>query len=395
MKKLLLSISGAISFVIFLILLAMTNHMGRSQESQQMAARWSEKKNVAQVSCFFSANSGISVDSIEEFEHSLDSALMEASITSESENPGARLWADAYSADGQITLSNNRTTVSADAIGVGGDFFLFHPVQLLNGAYFSGNDLNKDYCVIDEDAAWQLFGSNDVAGMTVYIGGEPHIVSGVVRRPSGRLEEAAGLDSTLVYVSYQTLEKHGSNNGLNHYEIVMPNPVKNFAINLVREKLGTQEKEVEILENTSRYSLPNRLRTIFAFGTRSMNGKAIIYPYWENIARGYEDIMALLTLFMILFLLYPVLLVLVIFIRWWKHKGWTLKDVWHHMKDRVERFWEKKREQRKRKKNPGKKMEIKESSEEEDAEELDDLLEPRPRKKKRRKMRKSEEESKL
>ena len=44
--------------------------------------------------------------------------------------------------------------------------------------------LMKDYCVIDEDAAWQLFGSNDVAGMTVYIGGVPHIVTGVIRRPA-------------------------------------------------------------------------------------------------------------------------------------------------------------------------------------------------------------------
>ena len=343
MKKLLLSISGALSFIIFIILLAATNHMAQGQDSQQMAERWSEKKDVAQVSCFFSSNSTISVERIEEFEHSLDNALLEASITQESENPGARLWADAYSADGKITLSSGKTSVEADAIGIGGDFFLFHPLQLLSGAYFSGNDINKDYCVIDEDAAWQLFGSNDVAGMTVYIGGTPHLVSGVVKRPEGHLENAAGLDSTLVYVSYETLDTLGVNNGLNHYEIVMPNPVSNYAENLVRESMGTEEKEVEILENTSRYSLLNRFKIIAAFGTRSMNGKAIIYPYWENIARGYEDIIALCTVVMVLFLLYPVVLLLVIFVWWWKHKGWTIKDVWNQAKDKVERFLEEQR----------------------------------------------------
>ena len=343
MKKLLLSISGALSFIIFIILLAATNHMAQGQDSQQMAERWSEKKDVAQVSCFFSSNSTISVERIEEFEHSLDNALLEASITQESENPGARLWADAYSADGKITLSSGKTSVEADAIGIGGDFFLFHPLQLLSGAYFSGNDLNKDYCVIDEDAAWQLFGSNDVAGMTVYIGGTPHLVSGVVKRPEGRLENAAGLDGTLVYVSYETLQQYGANNGLNHYEIVMPNPVSNYAANLVRESFGGEEKEVEILENTSRYSLLNRFKLIMAFGTRSMNGKAIIYPYWENIARGYEDIIALCTVFMVLFLLYPIVLLLVIFVWWWKHKGWTIKEVWNLTKDKCERLLEERR----------------------------------------------------
>jgi len=343
MKKLLLSISGAISFVIFLILLLVSNHMAKEQDSQQMAGRWSEEKNVAQISCFFSADSDISVDQIEEFEHSLDAALEEASIAVTSENESARLWADAYSADGQITIASDRTKIEADAIGIGGDFFLFHPIQLLEGSYFSGNDLNQDYCVIDEDAAWQLFGSNDVAGKMVYIREIPHIISGVVRRPQGRLEKAAGLDDTLVYVSYQTLKDLGSNNGINHYEIIMPNPVSKFAENMVRERLGTNEKEVEILENTSRYSLINRLKVLASFRTRSMNGKAIIYPFWENIARGYEDIIALLTLFMLLCLLYPLILLVVVFIKWWRHKGWTIKDVCKSIKDKTERYLERRR----------------------------------------------------
>lgn len=346
MKKLWLSISGAVAFLMFLVLLLVTNHMSEGQMSQQMAGRWSEKKNVAQISCFFSSNSDITKDQIEDFEHSMDKALQEASITQESENPSARLWADAYSADGRITLSSGKTSLEADAIGIGGDFFLFHPLQLLAGTYFSGNDLMQDYCVIDEDAAWQLFGSNDVAGMTVDIAGIPHIITGVVKRDSGRLAKAAGLDSTLVYVSLETLEKYGKSNGINHFEIVMPNPVSNFAFNHVKDHIGVDEKEMEVLENTSRYSLLSRLKLIGGFGTRSMNGKAIIYPYWENIARGYEDIIAFLTVIMLLLVLYPVILLLVFFIIWWKHKGWTVKEVCYKAKDKLERKAEKIREKR-------------------------------------------------
>ena len=246
------------------------------------------------------------------------------------------------------TLATDRHNfrITDDAIGIGGDFFMFHPLKLITGAYFSGNDLMQDYCIIDQDAAWQLFGSNDVVGMTVYIGNVPHIVTGVVRRPQGRMEKAAGLTSTVVYVSYETLEAYGTNNGINHYEIVMPNPVDEFAYGKVKEGIGIDEKNVEIVENSRRYSLPNRIKTILAFGTRSMNGKAIIYPYWENLARGYEDIIALLTVFMLFLLLYPVVTVIWCFVHWWRHKGWTLKDVWHTGKDKAERAVERRREKK-------------------------------------------------
>ena len=154
-----------------------------------MAGRWSEKKDVAQVSCFFSSKAEVTEDTIQSFEYSLKNVLQEASITETSENPSARLWVDAYSADGKITLVNGRNTLDANAIGIGGDFFLFHPLKLITGSYFSGNDLMQDYCIIDQDAAWQLFGSNDVVGMTVYIGNVPHIVTGVVRRDRYRREK--------------------------------------------------------------------------------------------------------------------------------------------------------------------------------------------------------------
>ena len=348
MKRIVLGISGGISFLIFLILLLVSNHLGRSQLTQTAAQRWSEDGNASQVSCFFSVGSGITEDALIEFEHTVDAALTEASVVQESENPGARLWADAYSADGQVTISTDKASITADAVGIGGDFFLFHPVPLLYGAYFSGNDVLKDYCVIDEDAAWQLFGSSDVAGMVVYIGGIPHVVTGVVERPSGRLAEAAGLDSTLVYVSCESLEENGKSNGINHYEIVMPNPVSGFAENYIRENLGADEKETEVLENTSRYSFLSRCQLLLEFGTRSMNGKAIIYPYWENIARGYEDILALLTLFELLLVIYPIGLAMVFFCIWWKHKGWTLRDVRLKVADKAERVMEKIRAKRKK-----------------------------------------------
>lgn len=350
MKRLVLLISGGISFLIFLILLLAARSVGRSQDSQLMAERWSDKNDVAQVSCFFSVNAPLSEDSIEEFEHSIDGAIQEVMLTQQEPAPSgepvsesARLWVDAYSASGRIVISSERATLEAAAYGIGGDFFLFHPLRLVSGAYFSGNDLMQDYCVIDEDAAWQLFGSTNVVGQIVTISGIPHVITGVIERPEGRLEEAAGLSDTVVYVSYKTLSELGSSTGISHYEIVMPNPISDFALNYVKKNIGASERNMEILENNSRYSFVSSLQNIRAFGTRSMNGKAIIYPYWENVARGCEDIVAVLTFLYLVFFLYPVLLVLIWFICWWRHKGWTLKDAFLMGKDKWERFLEKRR----------------------------------------------------
>ena len=112
-----------------------------------MAQRWKKEKDVTQISCFFSREAGVSDYQIIAFEHMLDNALQEASIKLENANPGARLWADAYSASGTITLSTERTALTLKAKGVGGDFFQFHPQQLQYGNYFSGSDLNSDYIV--------------------------------------------------------------------------------------------------------------------------------------------------------------------------------------------------------------------------------------------------------
>lgn len=388
-KQIKLGLSAGICAILFLILTGVIALLAGAQAEQRIARRWSSDGGTAQVSCFFSPNAGVTQDSIESFEHSLDNALKEASIEQESPNPGARLWADAYSADGTITLSTDKGTVQADALGIGGDFFLFHQLRLLSGSYFSGNDLMHDYVILDRETAWQLFGSTDVAGMLVTISGRPHMVIGVVERPSGKLYEAAGLDGPRVFVSYETLSAYGNSGGINHFEIVMPNPVKQYALNYVREQLGSQEREVEVLENSTRYGIGKRLRLLLDFGTRSMNGKAIIYPYWENVARGYEDILALLTLFQMVFAIYPSGVLLVWIVIRWKNKTWTARTVFVAVSDKLQRVGEKRREKRKN----GQKREKKSWLDEVDPEDtVKYRLEKKRKKKEQRLQRKIEKE---
>ena len=124
-RQIRLGMSAGISAILFLALTGVIALLAGRQAEQHIDQRWDSEGGVAQVSCFFSPNAGVTQDSISTFEHTLDSALKEASIEQDSPNPGARLWADAYSADGTITLSTDKGSVEADALGIGVIFSCF------------------------------------------------------------------------------------------------------------------------------------------------------------------------------------------------------------------------------------------------------------------------------
>ena len=316
-----------IFLLIVWILTITANHYQETLIPQHAASRWKEDGAVAQISCFFSVNTQVSPESIEEFEHNLDNALEQASIVVESPHESARLWADAYSASGKISVKSNIGNITTDCIGIGGDFFLFHPLPLLSGSYFSGNDVMQDYCVLDREAAWKLFGSNDVAGQIVYIQDVAHVVTGVVEHEDSDWYKAAGLDNAMIYVSYDSLKKYGSSNGINHFEILMPNPVKGYAKGYVQGAIGVPVEEMDLVENSARYDFLNQWKHIGKLSTRSMNGKAIIYPYWENVARAMDDKLAYLLMIRLLFLAIVVMIMIAEIWRYWRRKTWTVKSV--------------------------------------------------------------------
>lgn len=327
LRQIICCITGVVSFLIFVGLTVFTNVKADGILEQQMAKRWSNVGESAQISCFFAQGTEVTKDTIRGFEAGLESSLKEEAIESASTNPNARMWIDAYSATGKVTLQNGKKTLAdAKAIGVGGEFFQFHPLKLLYGNFFSASDVMEDYVILDEDAAWQLFGSNNVAGMQVTIAGVPHIVAGVIERADGRLNDAAGNQTTTVYLSNHSLETYGISYGINCYEVVMPNPVEGYALKTVKENMK-MEDGIEYIENTTRYSLLNLGKVFLEFGSRSMNSQAIIYPYWENVARGWEDIFAMILLFRVLFLLFPIVLLVILVIKLWKGKTWTWKDI--------------------------------------------------------------------
>lgn len=352
-----------------------------------LAQRWSEDDRMAQISIYATEDQQIDENSIKRFEYQLEKKLVEAGVTDpdedKEENPvgkvvdtigidemnrknreeeiaykertGIRkLFAVSYCAQGQVTLSfENRTADNATAVGVGGDFFLFHPMTFVAGGPFSGDDLMGDYLVIDEDMAWQLFGSSDIIGQCVLIEEVPHYIVGVVKKETGNIAKASGLNKSYVYMSYDSLSRYGKIlsgrttsmdfsedgakaqvGGINCIEVVCPNPVNGLAAKVCRESLGINEDFVSIIDVTDRFSFFSLMAVLKSFGTRSMWSKAIFYPYWENMARGYEDIFATMMLIRILCILTAVFIFVISVINAYRNKTWTVGSVVRYLSDK-------------------------------------------------------------
>lgn len=323
--------SGLVSVLCLVIfggfLLAETT-MQKKLYDQQMATRWSKEGEAAQISVFYSKSEVENTDYFKGIEQNIEKALQQASMTTENEN--ARLWIDAVSRSGKVTLTTERANIELKAIGVSGEFFQFHPQNILFGALFREDSMMQDGVVIDKETAWQLFGSSDVAGMQVMIGQVPHFITGVIEKPSGRLQKAAGLEKPVCYLSMESLEKYGMAEGGFTYEAVMPNPIDNFAFSIMQSAVGEENENVVLLENSKRFQVLSLIKVIQQFGTRSMSFREVIFPYWENVARGYEDIFVIFLIVKSMLLIVPIIFVFAVIIACWKRKTWTVRQgiVW-------------------------------------------------------------------
>ena len=337
-KQIVCSLMAILSLLLFFVLTIWSSKKIKALDSQQAAARWDTEGGSAQVSCFFSEEVTVDEMQLTGFKLELEKSLKEVLSAEEYSNEnGRRLIIDAYSSMGKITLTSDKGALEADAVGIGGDFFFFHPLKLVSGGYFSGEDLMKDSIIIDEEAAWQLFGSSDIAGQCVLIDHVPHFVEGVIKREEGKLAKRAGLDKSIVYVSNETLNAYGTGKGISTYEVVAPNPVKGYVYNKVKEKIGVKEDDMIVVENSSRYSAEALIPVILDFGMRSMQHTAVRFPYWENMARGFEDMRALVLLLQSILLLIPIVIMISFLAIKWKQRTFTWKDVGNKVIDFKER----------------------------------------------------------
>lgn len=295
----------------------------------------------AQLACYLPDDQMLEETDVWSFRQTLEKQLTDAAL--EAPENGS-LYTDAYSGQGTLTVTAERGNAQVEVIGVGGDYFRFHPLQLRSGSYLAETDLMQDRVILDEELAWKLFGGMDLTGLSVTINGADYYVAGVVSREDDHYSSIAYNDGAGMFMSYSALKACNDAVSINCYEIVMPNTITSFAKNMVQEHFPL--KDGIVVENSSRYSLGNLLRVIGDFGKRSMGLNGIIYPYWENAVRLTEDYAALLLVLTVLFALMPGISVTVVVVRVLK-AGWRKgkQFVKHGLESAVERHREQKWQQ--------------------------------------------------
>lgn len=282
---------AAVSIGLFTLLCLLSVRIKQIPDSGQAASRWSSEDDFAQISVFYTEKSAPRLEQLTQFEDTIEGIYAQEGIVPK-EN--GRLWISAASGFGNVRMTSNRGQMTVAAVGIVGDFFRFHPQKLLYGSLPFGRENQTNGIVIDEDIAWQLFGGSDVAGMEVMIGGESHVILGVISRECDAMEKRAGADVPTVYLSYESLSIHGFTSGLTCYEILLPDPVSGYAKDLVENGLGVGGGMSELVENSKRYSVSSLFEVVGDFGARSMKTTGFIYPSWENAARGWEDVLAVI-----------------------------------------------------------------------------------------------------
>ena len=348
----------------------------RELRSQQAAETWrgENAERFAQVSAFFPAGKEIGEEKVLSFRASLPGKLTDSGFDSD---VISRLWVDAYSAHTSASIEGSRGSSDANIVAVGGDFFLFHPYEILSGSYMSDEDIMHDRVVLDYNLAWKLFGSADIAGMTIKIEEKPYYIAGVVRLESDEFTKLANTDDPVLFMSFTAAKTLGNNssggNGgtggstgvagnpgtatskpaelmISTYELVLADPISSFAKTTVTDGIGAS---AVVVENSTRYDFTNIYNIIKDFGIRSIIDTAIAFPYWENAARASEVFVARLYAFIALLAIVPlgtliwlaVLLIRLISAGLKKaHLG--AKDAWDDRYARVENLREKREKRR-------------------------------------------------
>ena len=118
----------------------------------------------------------------------------------------------------------------------------------------------------------------------------------------------------------------------------MPDPVDGIAARVVKESAGLDDKYIRVVDNTNRFNGFALLEVIKEFGIRSMWTQPIFYPYWENVARAWEDVLGVLFLIRVICKVIFWLIVAVLVVIAYRNKTWTVRGIVMDLADRKYEF---------------------------------------------------------
>ncbi len=300
-----------LKILLFLLLVLLISgvyyhHLAQILPSQMAAERWRGQNNTdfLQYSVFFPADKRLEKMEIEEQREAIQRLLLETVMI---DDRNKRQWIDAYSSESKVMATSEHGSVSLQAFGIGGDYFFFHPLLLVDGVFIGDGDISKHRVVLDDTAAWGLFGSSNVMGMEVKINDQLFVVAGVVHNDSNVFTNRTKSDSGSIYLHYSIFNAL-CDVGINSYEVILPELVSGYS-NSVLARVFSPESG-EIVQNSNRFHLSTISKRAFTTSAMIIQQRGIAWPYFENAARLIEYRLVHIFWFMLLllFILFIILL---------------------------------------------------------------------------------------
>ena len=224
----------------------------------------------------------ITYDGVNAFRVNIDERLI-----SDSHSAEGRLWYDGFISFGKASVSAlESASFMSEKITAGGDFFTLYDLDFLSGTPFYSDDNYSDRIVIDERCSFRLFGSVDSVDMPVTVDSKEYYVAGVFRAEDSKAWELQFGDAPVVILP----DRIADGNLYSAYEIVLPDPVNNYALGVVSEAAGENAVTVDV---TGRYSLKNLFSHISELPYRSYVTRDVAFPWFENNARGNLDTLSI------------------------------------------------------------------------------------------------------
>lgn len=310
---------------------------------EQLAAqRWGT--DYVQVSCYIAQDQGVGLEQISQIRESLKQSLSE-----ESEDT---LWYDVYSSTAETVsvLGKKNGAKNVQRVLVSEQYFRIHAYPLVSGSWLSAADISTQRVVLDEEAAWKLFGSTDIVGQSLTMGNSICEVAGVIQMPENFATRAAQKESSawlfLLYPDYAASLTQGETPPpITAYEAILPERVSGYGMSLLEKAVGvvtsggageifdgtSSEAEQDALsghcllvQNTGRFSLAKIWDYIFHHTDYILHQEAIPYPTSENAALLVLHriaCLALLTVLGLLLLLFSILFAVLAYRQFWKIQG--------------------------------------------------------------------------
>lgn len=277
-------------FAVFLSVIGGIRSMRDSLTGIDAAERWQAGDSsypFAQLAVYTDSSAALDFDAVQLLRMDITKKLNENALSAPE---GAAPFIDAYAGETTLSVRTDRAVISAAAVVCGGDFFFFHPLDLYHGGYFDEEDLTARAVIIDEYAAWQLFGAIEVAGMDVTIGGQLFRIAGVCKKPTDSLGAMTWGDTPRIFVNYIGLRMTNGFDRATSYEIVLPNPIDNFAYTVAAQQfsVGEHTTNTVLYDFTTRFDFGVLAKQAPSFFRRMIRNDRILPPFWENNAAVTE-----------------------------------------------------------------------------------------------------------